>query len=79
MCRPASFVLTEHKVFWSKKSDSHEDIIREFGLHPDGKRGRFVSTAEASGQSASWESEGGACFGGRKSDSGRLYFWWAYG
>jgi hypothetical protein len=32
MCRPASFVLTEKNVFWSKNSDSHEDIKKEFNL-----------------------------------------------
>jgi hypothetical protein len=32
MCKPASFVLTKEKVYWSKNSDSHEDIIREFNL-----------------------------------------------
>ena len=32
MCNPASFVVTKGKVFWSKTSDSHEDIIDEFEL-----------------------------------------------
>ena len=32
MCKPASFVITKDKVFWSKVSDSHEDIIKEFSL-----------------------------------------------
>jgi len=32
MCRPASMVVTKQKVFWSKNSDSHEDIIEEFKL-----------------------------------------------
>ena len=32
MCRPASFVLSKDKVFWSKSTDSHEDIIEEFEL-----------------------------------------------
>jgi len=32
MCSPASFVVTKSKVFWSEKSDSHEDIIAEFNL-----------------------------------------------
>ena len=32
MCNPASFVVTKDQVFWSKKSDSHEDIISEFEL-----------------------------------------------
>jgi len=33
MCRMASFVLTKDKVYWSKKSDSHEDIISEYHLN----------------------------------------------
>jgi phage gp45-like len=32
MCRPASFVVTKKAVYWSKKSDSHEEIIREYNL-----------------------------------------------
>jgi hypothetical protein len=32
MCKYASFVLTKDKVFWSKKSESHEEIIRKFQL-----------------------------------------------
>jgi hypothetical protein len=32
MCTPASFVVTENNVYWSKKTDSHEDIIKEFKL-----------------------------------------------
>ena len=32
MCRPASMVVTRDKVFWSELSDSHDEIIREFGL-----------------------------------------------
>jgi hypothetical protein len=32
MCKPASFVMTKDRVYWSRKSDSHEDIIEEFGL-----------------------------------------------
>jgi hypothetical protein len=32
MCRPASFVVTKDRVYWSKSSDSHEDIIKENGL-----------------------------------------------
>ena len=33
MCHFASLVLTKDSVFWSKKTDSHEDIIKEFDLH----------------------------------------------
>jgi len=36
MCNPASFVLTKESVFWSRKSDSHEDIIKEHALHDGG-------------------------------------------
>ena len=32
MCQLASFIVTKSQVFWSKFSDSHEDIIEEFGL-----------------------------------------------
>ena len=32
MCSPASLVVTKARVFWSNTSDSHEDIIEEFGL-----------------------------------------------
>jgi len=34
MCKPASFVVTRNgKVFWSKYTDSHEAIIKEFELN----------------------------------------------
>jgi hypothetical protein len=32
MCQFASFIITRTKVYWSSKSDSHEQIIRENGL-----------------------------------------------
>ena len=32
MCKPASMVLTQHKVFSSKRTDAHAEIIREFEL-----------------------------------------------
>ena len=32
MCDYASFVLTKDKVFWSKKTESHHEIIQEFNL-----------------------------------------------
>ena len=32
MCRPASMVITKDRVFCSRKSDSHEDIVDEFDL-----------------------------------------------
>ena len=46
MCKMASFVLTKDKVFWSKSSDSHEDIIKEFGLHADGVKGPNILRVE---------------------------------
>ena len=46
MCEPASFVLTRDKVFWSRKTDSHTEIIAEFGLHEDGARGPNVLKVE---------------------------------
>jgi hypothetical protein len=38
MCRPASFYLTRENIYWSKTSDSHTDIIREFNLREDDSR-----------------------------------------
>ena len=32
MCEPASMIVTRQKVFWSETTDSHHEIIREFGL-----------------------------------------------
>jgi len=32
MCKYASFVLTKDKAFWSKNTESHEEIICEFNL-----------------------------------------------
>ena len=32
MCRPASMIATKGKVFWSTKSEGHEDIIEEYEL-----------------------------------------------
>ena len=46
MCHPASFVLTKDSVFWSMKTDSHEDIIREFELSQDGLRGPNILRVE---------------------------------
>jgi hypothetical protein len=46
MCEPASFVLTKDAVFWSRRSDSHEDIIDEFKLHADGDRGPNIVRVE---------------------------------
>ena len=32
MCAPASFIVTKEKVFWSERSDAHEDIIEDHKL-----------------------------------------------
>jgi hypothetical protein len=45
MCDFASFVLTKDKVFWSD-SNSHTDIIEEFGLHEDGANGPNILKVE---------------------------------
>jgi hypothetical protein len=47
MCEPASFVLTrEHKCYWSKTTDRHDEIIKEHGLHAFGVRGVNVIGVE---------------------------------
>jgi hypothetical protein len=46
MCQFASFVLTKDRVFYSDKSDSHESIIRENGLHVDGTHGPNILRVE---------------------------------
>ena len=46
MCTPASFVLTRDRVCWSRVTNSHEDIIREYTLHVDGARGPNVVRVE---------------------------------
>ena len=48
MCKFASFVLTKGEEFWSDKSDSHEEIIRENNLHADGVRGPNILRVEIS-------------------------------
>jgi hypothetical protein len=46
MCTPASFVLTKDCVFFSKTSNSHEDIIEENHLVADGVRGPNILRVE---------------------------------
>ena len=46
MCQPASFIITKDQVFWGTKSDSHEEIIKEHGLHADGVRGANIVRVE---------------------------------
>ena len=46
MCNPASFVATKDRVYWSKKTDSHHEIISEHGLCESGIRGVNVVPLE---------------------------------
>ena len=46
MCRPASFVVSQDKVFWSPTAESHESIITEFGIHAYGVRGPNICRVE---------------------------------
>ena len=39
MCRPASMIVTKDRVFWSKRTNSHDEIRAEFGLTEQGVRG----------------------------------------
>ena len=40
MCNPASMIMTKgHRVHWSEKTDSHREIITEFGLRETDARG----------------------------------------
>ena len=42
-CAEASFVLTKDRAFFSKTSDSHDQIIIEHDLHADGVGGPNVA------------------------------------
>ena len=46
MCQAASFVLTENEVYFSEKTDSHEEIISENGLVTDGAAGPNILRIE---------------------------------
>jgi hypothetical protein len=59
MCKPASFVLTKDRVFWSMHTDSHTEIIDEFGLHEDGARGPNVVKVEISPDNERLDSDPG--------------------
>ena len=40
MCNPASMIMTKgHRTHWSEKTDSHHEIIMEFGLRETDARG----------------------------------------
>jgi len=42
MCEPASMIVTKKKVFWSLKTESHHEIISEFGLKEKDVRGNYT-------------------------------------
>ena len=46
MCKAASFVMTKDRIYWSKTSDSHEDIISEYKLNADGLGGPNIARVE---------------------------------
>ena len=46
MCEFASFVVTIDRVYWLPRSDSHEDIVQQHGLHADGARGPNIVRVE---------------------------------
>ena len=46
MCNPASLVATKDRVFWSKTTDSHREIITEHNLCERGVRGVNVVPLE---------------------------------
>jgi hypothetical protein len=35
MCNPASLVVTRENIYWSKTSESHEDILKEFNIRDE--------------------------------------------
>jgi hypothetical protein len=39
MCNFASFICAKDTVFWSKNTDSHSEIIKEFKLYDHSERG----------------------------------------
>ena len=41
MCEPASFVVTKKEVFWSKKTESHHEIISEFKIKEQNVRKEY--------------------------------------
>lgn len=40
MCKPASMILTRERVYWSRETDSHEEIVKEFNLNDDWSYGQ---------------------------------------
>ena len=41
MCEPASMIVTKTKVFWSKNTESHHEIITEYGLKEKNVRDEY--------------------------------------
>ena len=41
MCNPASMIVTKNKVYWSKTTDSHHEIITEFKLKEKNVRNEY--------------------------------------
>ena len=46
MCNPASMIATKDRVYWSKTTDSHHEIISEYNLYESGIRGVNVVPLE---------------------------------
>lgn len=42
MCIPASMIVTRERVLWLRDSDSHEDVIRHYGLNDGVGRSDFA-------------------------------------
>ena len=42
MCQPASMIVTKTKVYWSKNTESHHEIIEEFNLKEQDVRGNYT-------------------------------------
>lgn len=55
MCSPASFVLTKDHVFWSKTSDSHNDIVKEHKLWDGGAHRQTLLFVEITPANYRWE------------------------
>ena len=74
MCHPASFVVTRDRVYWSMVTDSHTEIIAEYGLHEDGVRGVNVVKVEISPANGQLDSDPAGW--GYKLDQDRVPDWY---
>ena len=54
MCKPASFVATKDRVYWSRFSDEHQRIIGEYNLCEDGSRGPNIVRVEITPPDRDW-------------------------